>query len=499
MALDPKAAAAAAQAAAEAAAQAAKAAADAAAAAATAESQDTAATRTTIADGSVAGLADSGSRLDTATRDILQNTGVDLGGVISEDVATANDLASDGSNLPGTSRESLISMPSIGSVGNVGMTGSLPDLGSSFQSNSGPEYGKSMISDGALAAAVGSTPFYNAGSDAGTPDAGGDDAGTKGGWIGDVGGEGWLGGQGSRTRYRFNDDTGEVEEETTGPSRTGEDTTTSGAVHKTADSTIDGGGVKDQGAWDTFWQGVKDWWNGDSSEAGAGATDGGTGGADAGGGAAGGGVGDVPPEDATFNPPPGWINPDDLDFIPDERKVGGAVAGAMGTDPDDSGDDGMTPGPGDEVINPGSEGTMYDKSVRGDARPMRAVDWVGQPAPDDDKAPLPAELGVIQPGPGPEVINPGSGDQANADVEASTAYQSTAYQGATDAGAADAAATDAMDPATGMTDPAAAIRPPGEDGIDDAATRGREFGQGQGKGKGHGRDADDGAEDDLLD
>ena len=181
---------------------------------------------------------------------------------------------------------------------------------------------------------------------------------------------------------------------------------------------------------------------------------GGTSGADAGGGTT-----DVPAEDAPFVPPPGWIDFDELDFVPDERKVGGLVGGSRGGDPDADAGSTSTPKPqgGDWAVNPGSEGTMGEVGRNTDLRDATAVTWVGQPTGGDEDLPdqMPAELQVLEPGPGPEVINPAraDGDAADSAAEASVAYQTT------------------LDPS--------------EDAADGVSRgRGREFGQEQGRGHG---------------
>ena len=118
--------------------------------------------------------------------------------------------------------------------------------------------------------------------------------------------------------------------------------------------------------------------------------------------AAGGGAGgDMPAEDATFVPPPGWIDFEDLDFVPDERKVGPAVAGATGQDPSGDGDDDSRPGPqgGDWAVNPGSENMMTDVDRNTDLRDVSAVTWVGQPSGGDEDLPeeMPADSRRLQP------------------------------------------------------------------------------------------------------
>ena len=240
-------------------------------------------------------------------------------------------------------------------------------------------------------------------------------------------------------------------------------------------------------------------------------TGGSTTGGESGSGAAGGGAGgDMPAEDATFVPPPGWVDFDDLDFVPDDRKVGPAVAGATGQDPSGDGDDDSRPGPqgGDWAVNPGSENMMTDADRNTDLRNVSAVTWVGQPAEGDEDLPeeMPAELQALEPGPGPEVINPDRGDADTADsgAQASTAYRTAAgsagstpasdagpdeppTNGASDAAPFDPAGSSADDP----TDLGAGMPPfdPDAGAAGDLVDgRGRDFGQKHGQGHGQGNE-----------
>lgn len=153
----------------------------------------------------------------------------------------------------------------------------------------------------------------------------------------------------------------------------------------------------------------------------SGANAGGTTGATAG--------GDRPSDDAPVTLPPGWINPDDLDFIPDERKTGGIVAGATGQDPNAGGDTAGQPGPqaGGWAVNPGSEGTMDQVGRHTSLRDAEA--WYGgvsQPSPVDDPtlavdpSKLEAQVGVD-----PNTVNPsgGEGTSSDSEAQASTAYR----------------------------------------------------------------------------
>jgi hypothetical protein len=464
MAIDPRLAAQQAQAAAAEAAAAAKAAADAAEAEQQARAVDAAALETRATS-----LASGGLNLDTSTRDVLEDTGATLGGVVESDAVGAHDLAAaQDTALAGTSRESLLDLPSIGSLGSVGgggLTSGLPDLGASFQSGGGGISKSSIMSgDPNLAAALASTPFY---SDAGPADAGdaGDAGAKKGGYMRIDNGE----------ITRFNPDTGEVEVEPHDGGVEGEDTTHGGAFHADAGTTVEGGAVK---TGKSIWDSIVDFFGGDDDDSAAttdGGTDGGTTGADAGAG------GDVPAEDAPVVLPKGWVDTEGI--LGGRLGVGGAVGGAKGGDPD-GGDIDTTgnPGPEGTTVNPSPEGNY--SNIRTSVDRVTAVDWVGQPAgPDDDKAPLPAELGVIAPGPGPEVINPGSGDAETADAEAQA---STAYAAPTDASNGAAA-----DDAGSMADPLAAMAE------DEPAKGGRDFGQshGQGRGGGGGRTEESSADE----
>ena len=399
MAIDPKAAAAAAQAAADAARAAAEAAAKAADEAAAAGTTD----------------ANVGAKLPTlatsATREVLDDTGVTLGGVMAEDLGGATDLGAIQEGLLGDSgRESLLDLPDLQS-GGVGLTSPLPSLGSSFNSSGGDIGKSSIMSDPNLTAALNSTPFYSdGGADAGTSDAG---PATKLDPIVKINTDG--------TVERINDD-GVYHDD--GGVRPGDDLTTTKDV-KTDE--VEGGAVKggDVGVWDVI-KGIFGFGSDDDADAGADGgttgTDGGTTGADAGGGT------DVPPGEQEVVLPPGWVNPDDLDFVDDDRKTGGIVAGGTGRDPDGDGGDATTPGPqgGDWAINPGAEGFVAGRET--DLRD--AKEWYGgvsQPG-DPTLEPVSGNPAMLDQGiqvVDPNTVNPsgGEGTTSDGEAQASTAYR----------------------------------------------------------------------------
>lgn len=142
--------------------------------------------------------------------------------------------------------------------------------------------------------------------------------------------------------------------------------------------------------------------------------------------AATGGAGYQTEDQAGTTRPRGWVDGDDLLTQLGRAGTAGIVSGSRGGDPDGGDSFGGRLGPqgGDTTVNPGSEGT-YAQHIgdRGIASRGSAVDLVGQPDrdPDSNVALDPAKLQTIQPGPGPEVINPGDGQAADAEMQASTA------------------------------------------------------------------------------
>lgn len=411
MAIDPRAAAAAA----EAAADAARAAAEAAAAA------DAAAAATARAETTAAPAP---TLATSATREALQDTGVTLGSELGGDAADLADLGHEEGGLVDQERGGFAALPTLPSdLGGAGGL-ELPTLEGSFSSGGG-DIGKEDVASfmGSMFRAI---------------DTVADMASAVGEWA-----EKTFDGPAPETAV--DGGTADLDE-------------ASGGEEGKSDPDLDAGSPEAVEA-------------ADEDEANA---SGGTSGADAGGGTT-----DVPAEDAPFVPPPGWVDFESLDFVPDERKVGGVVGGSRGGDPD--ADDSSTgkPGPqgGDWAVNPGSESTMTEAGRNTDLGDATAVTWVGQPAGGDEDLPeqMPAELQALEPGPGPEVINPDRGDADSADSEAvaSTSYQSTA------------ASVDSMP----MSDSDAGLGTP-EFGADtDAAGgaghgRGREFGHEQGQGRG---------------
>jgi hypothetical protein len=403
-----------------AAAAAAQAAADAARAAA-----EAAAAAEAVASNAAATGADAPTLATTTTQRVLEDTDVTLGTELGGDAAELAALGQEGASVEGQTRTGFAELPGLSSaIGGVGGV-DLPTLEGSFSSGGG-DIDKSDVASfmGTMFRAIDSVA---------------DMASAVGKWA-----EKTFDGPAPETAVDAG--TADLDE-------------ASGGEEGKSDPDLDAGSPEAQEA-------------ADEDEANA---SGGTSGADAGGGTT-----DVPAEDAPFVPPPGWVDFNDLDFVPDERKVGGVVGGSRGADPDadDSSTGRPAPQGGDWAVNPGSEGTMYEVGRNTDLRDASAVTWVGQPAGGDEDLPeqMPAELQALDPGPGPEVINPdrGDADTADAEAEASTAYPSTA------AGVDSMAAADAG-PGSGM---------PAFDADEDSAVgaghgRGREFGHEQGEERGH--------------
>ena len=186
--------------------------------------------------------------------------------------------------------------------------------------------------------------------------------------------------------------------------------------------------------------------------------------------------------------------------VPDENGGGGGGFSAPPGGPDLGGlltgvtghttggaDSPNAPNGGNTVINYGSEGGPISGKPQGPLRDVRAANLVGQPVPDDDAAPLdPAKLQGLSVLPGPEVINPDSGEQANASTQASTAYRAPDVGGASMSDKPDDLASDPTgsldDP---MDDPIAAMASDGDDGSGGRDGGGRDFGQSHGQGHGH--------------